>query len=92
MATTSVSVQLDLDVARALHAQTRTPAADAVTRVADELGVTMRPMHPGQTHELLMPFFVIDAPDRAAAERITARLRELQGVEGAWTQANTATP
>ena len=49
-------------------------------------------MHPGQTHELLMPFFVIDAPDRAAAERITARLRELQGVEGAWTQANPATP
>jgi hypothetical protein len=92
MATTSLSVQLDLAIARALHAEIRTPAADAVRRAADEVGVTLRPLHPGQTHDLLMPFFVVEAPDRTSAERIATRLREVPGVEGAWLQPPQAIP
>lgn len=92
MATTSVTVQLDLDTARALHGGTRSAATIGVQRVTDELGITLKPQHPGQTHQLLLPFFVVDAPDRATAERIARRLREAPGVEGAWVPPSPAAP
>jgi hypothetical protein len=88
-----VEIQLDLDTARALHTVSKararggaSSAADAVQQVAQELGVTVAPVHPGQTHELLAPFFFVDVPDRATAERVAERLQQVKGVEAAWVR------
>jgi hypothetical protein len=60
--------------------------ADAVRQVADELGVALVPVHPGQTHELLAPFYFVEVPDRATAERAAKRFRQVNGVEAAWVR------
>jgi hypothetical protein len=92
MAKTSITVQLDLETARALHAHAKAPAAKEVRDAAAELGVTLQPVHPGQTHELLAPFFFIDAADAETAERVATRLRRVKGVAGAWVRPIDAAP
>jgi hypothetical protein len=95
-----VEIQLDLDTARELHtgaagARTRgnvSSGAASVRQVARELGVTVAPVHPGQTHEFLAPFFFVDAPDRATAERVAKRLQKVKGVEAAWVRPSDELP
>ena len=96
-----VGVQLDLDTARELHARAQAPGrkrggaasgADAVQQVAEEFGVTVAPVHPGQSHELLEPFFFVDVPDLATAERVAKRLQEVRGVAGAWVRPSDELP
>jgi len=94
-----VEIQLDLDAARELHTAAEARArggassgADAVQQVAQELGVTVAPVHPGQTHELLAPFFFVDVPDRATAERVAERLQQVKGVGAAWVRPSNELP
>jgi len=96
-----VELQLDPDAARELHRSDAAPAdaasgarsqADAIRQAARELGVTVAPMHPGQTHELLAPFFYVEATDQAAAERVASRLRQVPGVAGAWVRPSDEQP
>jgi hypothetical protein len=79
-----ISVQLRSDLALALHgAGEATPEADELGRRAEELGVHLDPVHPGETDPLLAPFFVVHAPDEDA-ERIRSELESLPGVEAAY--------
>ena len=95
-----VELQLDPDAARELrggddhvHAtRSASSQADAIREAARELGVTVAPMHPGQTHELLAPFFYVEAPDRAVAERVASRLRHVRGVAAAWVRPSEQQP
>lgn len=95
-----VELQLDPDVARELHrpgaladAGSAAPSqAEAIRQAARELGVTVAPVHPGQTHELLAPFFYVEASDRAAAERVASRLRQVRGVAAAWVRPSDQPP
>ena len=94
-----VELQLDPDAARELHGIGDARAsggasshADAIREAARELGVTVAPMHPGQTHELLVPFFYVEADDRAAAERVASRLRHVRGVAAAWVRPSDQPP
>jgi hypothetical protein len=87
-----VSVQLRPDVALALHgAIARTPEAEELQRRAGELGVELRPVHPGETDPLLVPYFTSEAPD-SEAERIAAELAALPGVEGAYLKPAAEPP
>jgi len=96
-----VELQLEPDVARELHRSEAATAdagsgarsqADAIRQAARELGVTVAPMHPGQTHELLAPFFYVEASDHAAAERVATRLRQVPGVAAAWVRPSEEQP
>ena len=57
-----------------------------------ELEVNLTPMFPGQSHPTLLPFFYVDVPDRATAERVVARLTQLAAVEAAYTQPEAEPP
>jgi hypothetical protein len=87
-----ISVQLRPDVALALQGEgTGAPEADELRRRAEELGVELQPVHPGETDPLLAPYFYAAAPD-SEAERIAAELAVLPGVEGAYVKPAAEPP
>ena len=95
-----VEVQLQPDVALDLHQQVehREKASPSRSRAADlkqaveELGLKLEPMHPGQSHPLLVPYFMIEVPDRQTAERVIHRLTQHQAVEAAYLRPEEAAP
>jgi len=60
--------------------------------VAAELGVSLRPMHPGATDRTLASYFVADVPDMATGERIASRLRRSRGVQAAYVKPDDELP
>jgi hypothetical protein len=86
-----ISVQLRPDLAAALQEGTGTPEAEELHRRAEELGVELQPVHPGETDPLLAPYFYVAAPD-SEAERIAAELAALPGVEGAYVKPTAEPP
>jgi hypothetical protein len=64
--------------------QPTSPASRNLLRAAKELGVVLEPMHPGQTHRLLAPYFTVEVPNKDEAEKVIARLRNCEGIETAY--------
>jgi hypothetical protein len=95
-----VMIQLQEDAAMELHSQSDPEGAASQTgtatkRLLDEtakLGVHLEPVHPGQTHPLLAPYFMIEAPDRKTAERIISRLKRFDIVEAAYLKPEEQLP
>jgi hypothetical protein len=87
-----IEVQLEPAVAQDL--QRRSSGAAGKTRVksataqllkqTSALGVTLLPVHPGQVHPLLAPYYFVDVPDRTTAQQVIAQLNKLDAVEGAY--------
>ena len=69
-----------------------TPSAAGLLRTIQELGVVLEPMYPGETHELLAPYFQINVPDRSIAEEIVARLQACEGIQAAFVKPAAALP
>jgi hypothetical protein len=59
---------------------------------ANELGVNLEPMYPEVSHPTLQPFFIIDVPDQANAEKVIARLAKSAAVEAAYLQPDAEPP
>ena len=59
---------------------------------ATELGVRLEPVHPGQTHPLLAPFFMVETPDRETAEKVIDRLSRFKTVEAAYLKPDEQMP
>ena len=57
-----------------------------------ELGVSLTPMYPGQSHPSLATFYFVDVADQAAAERVVARLTQSAAVEAAYLQPDAELP
>jgi hypothetical protein len=57
-----------------------------------KLGVSIEPVHPGQTHPLLVPYYMIEAPDRKTADRIISRLKRFDIVEAAYIKPEEQLP
>lgn len=77
-----VSLQLTDEAARALT----TPSlrdAHPLARLASELGIVLRPVHPGAFDALLQTFFVAEVPDGNRGDEIVQRLRAAPDVLGA---------
>jgi hypothetical protein len=96
-----VGVQLDLNTALELHKRLEASrhsgprtasAADAILDAARELGITVTPVHPGQTHELLAPYFFVEVRDLATAQTVAKRLQQVKGVDGAWVRSSDDLP
>jgi hypothetical protein len=58
----------------------------------DELGLSLTPMYPGQSHPTLQPFYFIDVPDQATAEKVISRLTKSAAVEAAYLQPDAELP
>jgi hypothetical protein len=82
-----VTIQLRQDVAIALQQrQINTPAAQELFKTAQELGVELKPMHPGARDSYLAPYFTAEVPNSATAERVINRLRNCEAVEAAYVK------
>lgn len=66
---------------------------DDAIAVARELGLELRPTHPGIDDAELSTYYVADAgDDRTTAEDAAARLLELDGVDGAYVSPDPDLP
>ena len=61
-----------------------TTASEELSQAAEELGVVLEPMHPGAEDPHLAPYFTVEVPDYATAERVIAHLQGLEAVEAAY--------
>lgn len=59
---------------------------------ATELGVRLEPVHPGQTHPLLAPYFMVDVPNRETAEKVIEGLSRFKTVEAAYLKPDEQLP
>jgi len=59
---------------------------------ANELGVSLEPMYPEVSHPTLQPFFIVDVPDQASAQKVIARLTQSTAVEAAYLQPDAEPP
>lgn len=57
-----------------------------IARAARQMGLTLAPQHPGSTDPVLRTYFVVEAPDAAAAELAARSLRACLGVEAAYSK------
>lgn len=82
-----VTIQLRQDVAIALQQrQLNTPAAQELLKTAQELGVVLKPMHPGARDSYLAPYFTAEVPNSATAERVIKHLQNCEAVEAAYVK------
>jgi hypothetical protein len=87
-----VMIQLRMDVALELQSEYSHPQKTAKRQAKTEkllntlsgFDVTLTPVHPGQTHELLVSQFMIEAKDRKSAERIISQLQQFDIVEASY--------
>jgi hypothetical protein len=96
-----VEVQLQPDAALALHNRQAGPNRGAsetesdaykLRRDLEKMGLRLEPIHPGQTHPLLAPYFMIEVPDRQSAERVLDHLSKYKIVEAAYLRPEDAAP
>lgn len=93
-------LQLQNDAAMELHKQTGTLSessggeseAQELVNAAAELGVTLKPVHPGQTHPLLAPYFMVEVQNRETAEKVLDRLQRFNIVEAAYLKPEDQLP
>jgi hypothetical protein len=87
-----VMIQLRQDVALDLQnrlsgastAPKGNPKMEQLLHAAAELGVRIQPVHPGQTHPLLAPYFMVETRDRKTAEQIINAFKQFDFVEAAY--------
>jgi len=96
-----VDIQLQLDTALDLHKQLGQPkkgasqkksSASELKKEIEKMGLKLEPIHPGQTHPLLAPYFMIEVPDQQTAERVIDRLTKNKMVEAAYLRPEEAAP
>ena len=64
--------------------QGTTDASRALLQAADELGVTLEPVHPGETDPTLAPYFAVEVADADEAEQVRARFDGMDATEAAY--------
>jgi hypothetical protein len=95
-----VMIQLQEDVALELQNQyghpksapKRKPITEKLLNAIAELGVSLTPVHPGQTHPLLASHFMVETKDRQTAEQIISRLQQFDIVEAAYFRPDNEVP
>jgi hypothetical protein len=81
---TTITVQVTADAAD--------DGAAALDHLARELGVAIRPLHPGTDDSALRTYFTVEVPNAASAERVAARLRDSPAVAAAYVKPPDAMP
>lgn len=60
--------------------------AQELARLADDLGVSFRALHPDSEDPALASYFVVEVPDPGAAQDVVARLRHSPAVRAAYVK------
>ena len=81
-----VTVQLTAEAARNLRQQsTPTAQVEEVLRIAEQLGVTLEPMHPTvDLDSTLATYFIVTVPDAERGERVAERFRQAEASVAAY--------
>ena len=95
-----VMIQLREDVAQELQKQhlhpgsvpKRKPETEQLLNAVTKLGGRLSPVHPGQTHPTLVPYFMVETKDRMTAEQLIARLQQFNIVEAAYLRPEEELP
>jgi len=89
-----VIVQVEPAAAPALHGTAPVTRDEdrELTDTAQELGITLEPLHPGTADSVLRTFFMFQVPDGDAADRAAERLRQCRAVEAAYAKPRPALP
>ena len=80
---------MGVEITTQLSPETALPELRAL---ADELGLSFRPLHPGTSDPGLGSYFIIDVPDPASAQRVLERLRRSPAVRAAYIKPPDAMP
>lgn len=91
MTRVTVLVQRD-SVSAVSERQPASRVARDLLRTADELGVSLEPMHPGVADPELAGYFTVDVPDEELAQQVIARLRACEAIEAAYIKPPEALP
>lgn len=82
-----ITVQVAPDLASALRrGEPETEDARELKRMADDLGISFRSLHPDSANPSLRSYFTVDVPDAAEAERVLTRLRRSPAVRAAYVK------
>ncbi len=82
-----VTVQVAVDVARALHQREPiTVKSEALLRMVETFGLTLEPMHLDSDDPILRSYFIVEVSDRATAQRVMNSLRQSEAVEAAYVK------
>lgn len=88
-----VIVEFEPDAANDLSTGATSSADTARLReMLTHLGITLRPQHPGVRDPRLSRYFVAEVRDASESERVTATLRTLRVVTGAYPKPQAETP
>jgi hypothetical protein len=88
-----VMIKVKPEATEALHQrQGTTEASRALLQAAEELGVKLEPVHPGETDPTLAPYFVAEVEDPDEAEQVRARFDGMDATEGAYIKPPDSLP
>ena len=70
----------------------RSPATEELLRTAEQLGITLRPMHEGVQVGALAQYYSAEIPDRDSAQHVISRLQACEAVQAAYMKPPAALP
>jgi hypothetical protein len=80
-----ITILVRLDVVLTLRKQqTLTRESEELLQAAKELGVKLKPMHPGVEDPHLVPYYMVEVADISRAEQVMDRFLKCKAVEGAY--------
>jgi transcriptional regulator with XRE-family HTH domain len=82
----TITVQLTPELAQGLREGVGTESAADLERIANELNVTFRPLHPHTNDPVLSSYLVADVSDPEVEERLLSRLRRSPAVKAAYVK------
>jgi hypothetical protein len=81
----SLIIKVHPDLANAVHhRQVPNTKLKELLDVEKELGIVLKPIHPGAKDRSLSPYFSVNLSDRATAEKMISRLQKCKAVEAAY--------
>jgi hypothetical protein len=67
-------------------------AEPELRKLADEFGLSIRPLHAGTTDPVLGAYFIVSVPDASLAKQVLDRLRQSPAVNAAYLKPPDAMP
>jgi hypothetical protein len=87
-----VTIQIAEKAAEALMRKGTSAVANKIQSAVKKLGYSIQPMHPGVDDPELLKHFYISVPDERSGEEVSAKLREMPGIEAAYFKPPGAPP
>ena len=88
-----ITVHLSPEVAEELNrGRAESAAASELMGVTANLGVKLRPMHPGSPDPAMASTFLVQANDAAHAREVVARLQDCMATKAAYVKPPPAMP